>query len=137
MARPDPSAPCLGSGRFAPKQRLQPIGGLIGGASLNADEFLTTLAYPIKGTPYYDAVKDRVIESTAWHTRTDRDLTVRNRHSQRFYRYANQRMVYEVARHRLWRQPKRDYLRLAKSFVGSQIGRLGMALTQGEREGVP
>ncbi len=36
----------------------------------NPDVFFTTVAYPIKGTPYFDAVEDRVSLSTAW---SDRD----------------------------------------------------------------
>ena len=42
----------------------------------NPDVFLTTVAYPIKGTKYYEAVDDRVYSSLHWAERTDRDLGV-------------------------------------------------------------
>ena len=41
------------------------------------DVFLTTVSYPIKGTPYYDAVADRLASPGQWQDGTDRDLVVR------------------------------------------------------------
>ena len=42
------------------------------------DVFLTTVSYPIKGTPYYDQVADRLAPQS-WAEATDRDLVVRGR----------------------------------------------------------
>ncbi|MCB0241148.1 MAG: radical SAM protein, partial [Anaerolineae bacterium] len=42
----------------------------------NPDVFLTTVAYPIKGTKYHEAVDDRVYSGLHWEQRTDRDLGV-------------------------------------------------------------
>ncbi|MDI3339980.1 MAG: radical SAM protein [Sphaerobacter sp.] len=100
----------------------------------NPDLFLTTVAYPIKNTPYYEAVKDRVIPLKPWDEGSDRDFTVAGRHSRRFYRYATRWMVNEVAAHRERQRPQRDYRRLAKAVVNARIGRLGMLATQHEVE---
>lgn len=98
------------------------------------DVFLTTVAYPIKGTPYYQAVADRVVTDKAWMQRTDRDLGVTGRYSQRFYDHATRWMVSEVGLHKLRVAGSRDLPRLAKLLFNTQRGRLGMLLTQRQRE---
>jgi radical SAM superfamily enzyme YgiQ (UPF0313 family) len=100
--------------------------------------FLTTVAYPIKGTAYYEAVADRVVSDRPWYARTDRDLQVAGRHSRRFYAQATRWVVNEVELHRLLRNggPRSPsaLLRLGKLFLNARWGRLGMALTRRERE---
>lgn len=98
------------------------------------DVFLTTVAYPIKGTPYYEKVADRVAPRKPWHQGSDRDHTVRGRHSGRFYRFATRWMVGEVHYHQQRQSPRPDYLRMAKAFASAKIGRLGMRITQQEVE---
>jgi anaerobic magnesium-protoporphyrin IX monomethyl ester cyclase len=100
--------------------------------------FLTTVAYPIKGTPYHAQVAERVVPLTSWEAGSDRDLTVAGRHSRRFYDFATRWLVNEVAWHQL-RHGRRPggYGRLAKTFVNAKVGRLGMLLTGRERERSP
>ncbi|MFZ0546117.1 MAG: radical SAM protein, partial [Candidatus Promineifilaceae bacterium] len=62
----------------------------------NPDVFLTTVAYPIKGTKYYSKVTDRILTHLDWEARTDRDLGVVGRFSSRFYDHATRWMVNEV-----------------------------------------
>ncbi|HYF62282.1 MAG TPA: radical SAM protein [Herpetosiphonaceae bacterium] len=101
------------------------------------DRLLTTVAYPIKNTPYYQQVADRVIPLRAWAEGSDRDYTVAGRYSQRFYGYATRWMVNEVAWRKQRRSDRPDYRLLAKSFVSAKIGRVGMLLTKGEVENRP
>lgn len=61
------------------------------------DEFLTTVSYPIKGTPYYDAVESRAVLPGDWATSSDRDIDVTRRLSRRFYQLADRRMRTLVA----------------------------------------
>ena len=106
----------------------------------NPDVFLTTVAYPIKGTPYYEQVADRIIPLKPWEEGSDRDLTVAGRHSRRFYGFAIRRMVGEVTLHKLRNGRNgspRDYLRMGKALVNAQVGRLGMWMTRGEVERPP
>lgn len=100
----------------------------------NPDLFLTTVAYPIKGTPYYSDVVDRVIALKSWDEGSDRDFTVAGRHSRRFYQYATRWMVNEVNLHKLRQSQDQNIPKLAKSFVNLQLGRAGMRLTQHEVE---
>jgi radical SAM superfamily enzyme YgiQ (UPF0313 family) len=98
--------------------------------------FLTTVAYPIKGTPYYASVADKVVSRRAWEEGSDLYYTVAGRHSPRYYQFATRWMVSEVALHRQRHGPVRSYPGLARSFVSAKIGRLGMLLTEREVEHV-
>ena len=100
----------------------------------NPDVFLTTVAYPIKGTKYHEAVSGRVYSGLHWAERSARDLGVQGRYSSRFYDHATRWMVHEVNLHRMRVNRSTDYPRMAKLLVNAQRGRLGMRLTQNERE---
>jgi radical SAM superfamily enzyme YgiQ (UPF0313 family) len=96
------------------------------------DVFLTTVSYPIKGTPYYDAVAERVVADGAWADRTDRDLLIRGRPGRRYYSFARRWIHAEVARHQHWHQ--RRYGNALRAASSALIGRLGMLLTAHLRE---
>ncbi len=100
----------------------------------NPDLFLTTVAYPIKGTPYYAEVESRILADGHWHERTDRDLTVAGRHSRRFYAFATRWMVNEVALHKARHNGGVSPLRMARLAANVVVGRAGMLLTRGEAE---
>jgi radical SAM superfamily enzyme YgiQ (UPF0313 family) len=63
------------------------------------DAFLTTTAYPIKGTPYHAEVQDRLVQLGEWRSSTDRNIQVRGRHSKRFYHYADELLRANDAAH--------------------------------------
>jgi anaerobic magnesium-protoporphyrin IX monomethyl ester cyclase len=66
-------------------------------AACNPDLFLTTVAYPIKGTPYFAEVSERLVPLGEWRDRTDRDVRVQGRHSRRFYGHADELLRATVA----------------------------------------
>jgi anaerobic magnesium-protoporphyrin IX monomethyl ester cyclase len=101
----------------------------------NPDVFLTTVAYPIKGTIYYESIAERVVAHLPWEARTDRDLQVNGRYSRRFYDHATRWLINEVNFHQARQAGTRDLLGLAKTYINARRGRLGMRLTQHEREG--
>ena len=96
------------------------------------DVFLTTVSYPIKGTPYYDKVADRLVSPVAWAEGTDRDLVVRGRPVRTYYDFARRWMTAEVAKDQQWRRG--SYARAARSASSALVGRLGMAVTANWRE---
>jgi anaerobic magnesium-protoporphyrin IX monomethyl ester cyclase len=100
----------------------------------NPDVFLTTIAYPIKGTPYYAEVESDVLRSGNWAESADRDLTVAGRYSKRFYSFATRWMVNEVALNKARKNGGASPIRMAKMWLNTKIGRIGMELTKGERE---
>jgi radical SAM superfamily enzyme YgiQ (UPF0313 family) len=100
----------------------------------NPDIFLTTVAYPIKGTGYYRQVENKILARQDWTRRTDRNLTVEGRHSKRYYDYAQQWLWGEFIFNKQ-RQNGNHPLRVfrlakqAKAAANIGIGKLGMALT--------
>ena len=54
------------------------------------DVFLTTVSYPIKGTGYYDDVRDKLVRIGEWPESTDRDFRIRGRHSRRYFQFADE-----------------------------------------------
>ena len=95
------------------------------------DVFLTTVSYPIKGTPYYDQVADRLAPQS-WADATDRDLIVRGRPVRTYYDFARRWMTAEVAKDQHWRRGR--YARAARSASSALVGRIGMAVTANWRE---
>jgi radical SAM superfamily enzyme YgiQ (UPF0313 family) len=61
------------------------------------DIFFTTVSYPIKGTPYFNKVADRLVALGEWRHRTDRDTAIRGRHSRNFYKHADELLRSETA----------------------------------------
>lgn len=95
------------------------------------DVFLTTVSYPIKGTPYYERVADRLVAPASWADGTDRDLIVKGRPVRRYYDFARRWMTAEVARDRHWRDGR--YAQAARYASSALVGRLGMAVTENWR----
>ena len=100
----------------------------------NPDIYLTTVAYPIKGTTYYEKVAHNVITDLEWGDRTDRDLRVAGRYSARFYDHATRWLVNEVDLSKAKAAGSRNYLQMGKMLVNAKRGWLGMTLTKHERE---
>ena len=65
------------------------------------DIFLTTVSYPIKNTPYFNQLSDRVVATRDWAAATDRDYEVRGRYPRELYRHADRWLRQEVESHRL------------------------------------
>lgn len=63
----------------------------------NPDIFFTTVSYPIKGTPYYAKVADRLVNLGPWDRTTDRQIQIRGRHSRRFYEHADNLLRSEMS----------------------------------------
>ncbi len=67
----------------------------------NPDIFFTTVAYPIKNTPYYHAVSDRLQLTKRWEEASDRDFAIRGRPSRAYYKHADRWLRSDVAAFRL------------------------------------
>jgi anaerobic magnesium-protoporphyrin IX monomethyl ester cyclase len=67
----------------------------------NPDVFFTTVSYPIKGTGYFEKVRDRIELPLAWQDASDRDHVVEGRHGRDYYRLADQWLRSEVEAYRL------------------------------------
>lgn len=94
-----------------------------------ADTFLTTVAYPIKGTEYYERVRDRINTKLPWSERTERDNDVRGRLNSTYYWFAQRRMTNEVRYHIISNGHNSNLLEKAKTFSKAKISQFGMYLT--------
>lgn len=95
-----------------------------------ADTFLTTVAYPIKGTEFYSEVEKNIIPTNDWTTSTDRTMKFHREYSDRFYWYANRYLVNEVRQHTLRSNGNGNFIQWAATYAKAKIARLGMTLTQ-------
>jgi anaerobic magnesium-protoporphyrin IX monomethyl ester cyclase len=98
------------------------------------DIFFTTVAYPIKGTPYFSDVAERVENAKPWSDSSDREFRIRNRHSRQFYRFADKLLRSEVELKRLADKPATDDAALAVLRNGVTEARAGLLATLGEVE---
>jgi hypothetical protein len=67
----------------------------------NPDVLLTTVAYPIKNTPYFGKIADKAVLTKEWSAATDRDFVIKGRHSRNYYKHADTWLRSEVAAFRL------------------------------------
>jgi anaerobic magnesium-protoporphyrin IX monomethyl ester cyclase len=67
----------------------------------NPDLFFTTVSYPIKGTGYFDKVRDRVALPIDWAEASDRDFVIAGRRGKDYYKLADQWLRNEVEAYRL------------------------------------
>jgi anaerobic magnesium-protoporphyrin IX monomethyl ester cyclase len=100
----------------------------------NPDLFFTTVAYPIKGTPYYDRISDRIVQLKPWSQSSDRELLIKGRHSRKFYEFADRLLRDEVALSRLQHEPQTDSRSVAELQFRIQTARAGMTLSYPEVE---
>jgi radical SAM superfamily enzyme YgiQ (UPF0313 family) len=94
----------------------------------NPDLFLTTVAYPIKGTPFYDEVEENITTDLPWEVRTDRDLDFSGRYSKTFYRYANRYLVNEVNFHKMKSNGNGNLMKKSKTFLKAKVSKVMMGL---------
>lgn len=94
----------------------------------NPDIFLTTVAYPIKGTPFFQEVEEKILTSLPWDRRTDRDLDFSGRYSKKFYRYANRYLVNEVNYHKMKTNGNGGFVEKAKTFLKAKISRVMISI---------
>jgi radical SAM superfamily enzyme YgiQ (UPF0313 family) len=101
----------------------------------NPDIFFTTVSYPIKGTPYYRRMADRLVQLEPWHKTSDRELRILGRHTRRFYAHVDQLLRSEVERSRILQANSgREELELAHLEESIRDARSGMEATWAEVE---
>jgi anaerobic magnesium-protoporphyrin IX monomethyl ester cyclase len=99
------------------------------------DIFFTTVSYPIKGTPYYQRVEDRLVQLAPWSKSSDREIRIKGRHSRNYYAHADKllRDEVELARLRESSSPEAGALQ-AELQANIQASRLALLASQAEVE---
>ena len=98
------------------------------------DIFFTTVAYPIKGTPYFSEVAERVDSLKVWSDGSDRDFRIHNRHSRQFYKFADKLLRSAVELNRLEFKPNAEIATLQELRSGIVEARAGLRATHAEVE---
>lgn len=88
----------------------------------NPDSFLTTISYPIKGTPYYSKVADRLVQLQPWARTSDRELKLKGRHSRRFYAHSDTLLKSEMEKRRMVGSDGASLARLEQSIKDARAG---------------
>lgn len=94
----------------------------------NPDTYLTTVAYPIKGTPYYETVADRLHEPKPWRESSDREIEVDGRPGRRYFEFAQRWMRGEFELHQASTGRPVSLSARLKAHLNSRIGRWGMRM---------
>ena len=94
------------------------------------DIFFTTVSYPIKGTPYYNRVQEKLVQLAPWSKSSDREIKIRGRHSRQFYGFADKLLRSEVELARLRKQGSdagEDAARLSAQIAEARSNMLASA----------
>ena len=87
-----------------------------------------SVAFPIKGTPFYERVQDRVIADENWSSRNQNKLLFKGKYPRLYYWFAIRWLVKEVAVAKMWRQKNRPYKTLFIEGVKAVVARAGVWL---------
>jgi anaerobic magnesium-protoporphyrin IX monomethyl ester cyclase len=98
------------------------------------DVFFTTVAYPMKGTPYFSEVAGRIENLKPWKVGTDRDVRIRGRHSRGFYKFADQLLRSEVELEQLRNKPNQDLSAISQLQTKISDFRTGLYASMSEVE---
>ncbi len=98
------------------------------------DVFFTTVAYPIKGTPYYERTKDRIVQTRPWSETSDREFKIKGRHSRKFYDYADRLLRDEVTLAQMADRATIDAVTISDLQTRIRTSREGMTSSYAEVE---
>ena len=86
----------------------------------------TSVAFPIKGTDFYERVQDRIIPDENWSSRNQNKLLFKGKYSRLYYWFAARWLVKEVGIARMWREARRPYLRIMVESLKVAVARMGV-----------
>ena len=92
------------------------------------DVFGTSVAFPMKGTAFYERVQERIIANENWSSRNQNKLLFKAKYSRLYYWFAVRWLVKEVNVAKMWREKHRPYRRIAQEAVKVAIARAGVAV---------
>ncbi len=102
------------------------------------DVFLTTVAYPIKGTPYFKRAEEQglIRQVRPWSESSDRDLEIGGRQSADTYQIANRLLRHEADLVQIAREPSRSSeMDALKAQISSERAGLQAAFLRSECHG--
>jgi len=88
----------------------------------------TSVAFPIKGTEFYERVESRIIPNENWSSRNQNKLLFKGKYPRLYYWFAARWLVKEVNVDRMWRMQKRPYPKIFIESAKARIARVGVGL---------
>jgi anaerobic magnesium-protoporphyrin IX monomethyl ester cyclase len=79
-------------------------------SELQPDQYLTTIAYPLRGTTMYDEIKDQILYSNGWESHLQRELDFKERYTRPLYELAIKKLASEYRKKQLWKS-RRQFLK--------------------------
>jgi radical SAM superfamily enzyme YgiQ (UPF0313 family) len=98
------------------------------------DVFFTTVSYPIKGTPYYQQIENKLVQLKPWAQTSDREIRIAGRHSKSYYAHADKLLRDEVQLAKLKMNGAVDWALLEQLKDRILASRAGLLATQTEVE---
>lgn len=96
----------------------------------NPDAFLTTVAYPIKGTGFYKKVSLQLEQPGPWEKTPERQFSYHGRYCKTFYWFANRRIVNEIRLHQLRANNGQTGIESLRLNAKAQVAKWGMEATK-------
>src|SRR5262249_14810705 len=88
----------------------------------------TSIAFPIKGTEFYERVESRIFPGENWSSRNQNKLLFKGKYPRIYYWFAVRWLVKAVNIDKMRRLKKRSYVRIAIQFVKMMVARFGVAV---------
>jgi radical SAM superfamily enzyme YgiQ (UPF0313 family) len=98
------------------------------------DIFFTTVSYPIKGTPYYRQIENKLVQLAPWGQSSDRQIKIKGRHSRSYYAHADKLLRAEVQLAKLTDRGEMDSTAIDNLAQSITASREGLLATQYEVE---
>ena len=100
---------------------------------LQPDQYLTTIAYPLRGTRLYEEIEDQIMYHSDWQNHLQRDLEIKNRFRRVLYSYAIKKTASEYRKKQLGMSIrnglKHIYHTLRSFYCGYRIKQLAQLRT--------
>jgi radical SAM superfamily enzyme YgiQ (UPF0313 family) len=100
---------------------------------LQPDQYLTTVAYPLRGTALYEEIGDQIIYHSEWDNHLQRELDIKNRYRRPLYTYAIKKTASEYRKKQLGMSIKNSikyiYHILRSFYCGYRIKQLAQFRT--------
>lgn len=95
---------------------------------LQPEHYLSTVAYPLRGTTLYNEVKEQIVANGNWRLQLQRELDIRNRFTRQLYEFAAKKLASDYRRiqlkHRRQEPLKQFYHSFRSVYAGRQMRRL-------------
>jgi len=97
-------------------------------SELQPDQYLTTVAYPLRGTTMYGEIKNHIIHGNGWESHLQRELDIKGRYTKPLYDFAIKKLASEYRKRQLKRSEqqflKQAYHNLRSVYCDYKIRRL-------------